>query len=152
MPPYTTLRTFIDALKSGETNITRVLEDVAADRALLEANAADLRTPGRFEPYFPDWARAALTDSSRVRRLSAEELAHIEAWPASEKEAVRVQLARSLDAPLRLIFRWEIFDGDDPRTELRRDEAGEAEIVFRSPRKGVELISRINVGDIKVAR
>jgi hypothetical protein len=152
MPPYTTLRTFIDALKSGETNITRVLEDVAADRPLLEANAADLRTPGRFHPVFPDWARGALIDRNRPRCLSLQELAHIEAWPPDEKEAVRVQLARSLDEPVRLVFRWEIHDGDEPRTELRRESGGEAQLVFRSPRAGVELTSRINMGDIRVAR
>jgi hypothetical protein len=148
MPPYTTLRTFIDALRTGQTNITRCLETVSADRTLLETNAADVRTAGRFHPQFPDWARAALLFAG----MSEEELRHIEDWPPVEKEVVREQLARSLDAPLRLVFRWEVHDGAEPRTELRRDAGGEAELVFRSPRSGVQLTSRINMGDIKVAR
>ncbi len=147
MPPYTTLRDFISALSTGSTNITRVLEDLANDGTLRAdpAAGADINRQNGFD-RLPGWFSTACVQ----RGMSQEEVDHIAAWPGPEKETVRSQIAAawSQNSPIR--FSWELHEGDDALSEVRRDQNQDVRVVFRSPRKGVHLDSHIRIGEVKV--
>jgi hypothetical protein len=143
MPAYSTLRTFIDSLRSGETNITRCLESLLNNPNKRNHNADRVRTLDISQP-FPAWLREEFLASG----MKMKEVDHIERWPNTGKELVRRELESAITSNGTLRFTWEIFDGDDPETDVYRDGPG-ARIVFRSPRKGVHL-SHLNYGDIRV--
>lgn len=147
MPPYTTLRDFISALSTGSTNITRVLEDLANDANLRRdpAATADIGRQNGFD-QLPGWFSTACVQ----RGMTQPEVNHIAAWPNPQKETVRSQIAAAWSQNAPIHFSWEIHEGDDALSEVRRDQNQDVRVVFRSPRKGVHLTSKINAGDVKV--
>jgi hypothetical protein len=147
MPPYTTLRDFISALATGDTNITRVLEQLANDATLRkDVNAtASINKPNGFDDL-PGWFSTACVQ----RGMNEDEVNHIAAWPNPQKETVRSQIAAAWSQNRPIHFSWELYEGDDALSELRRDPDSEVRIVFRSPRKGVHLDSRIRIGEVRV--
>lgn len=148
MPPYTTLRDFISAVQTGRTNITRVLGELAnSDEMKNDAAArADINRQWGFDTL-PDWFRTACAQHG----MSQDEITHIGAWPREQKDVVRAQIATAWSQPGATIhFSWEIYDGSDGHSEVRRDANSEVRVVFRSPRKGVHLDSFFRVGEVKV--
>ena len=149
MPPFTTLRDFISALATGDTNITRVLERLAND-SILQADAearASISSPNGFQELPPWFVTACIQ-----RGMSQEEVDHIAVWPNLQKEVVRSQIATAWGPPVQPIhFSWELYEGDDALSEVRRDQdTAHVRVVFRSPRKGVHLDSHIRIGEVKV--
>lgn len=145
MPPYTTLRDFISALNTGDTNITRVLELLCNDATQRTAHAADLAQPNKFD-HFPDWFRTACIQHG----MSTEEVDHIARWPNPQKETVRSHIDQAWKGSKPIHFSWELYDGADALSEVRRDSNQDVRVVFRSPRKGVHIDSHIRIGEIKV--
>jgi hypothetical protein len=145
MPAYSTLKSFINALKTGDTNITQCLERLANDRAKRAQYATDIRALHTGVGQLPGWLRNEMVQAG----MSQPEVDHVERWPDREKEKVRLQVVEALDHDSNLHFSWELFEGDDPLSEVRRDPSQDVRVVFRSPRKGVKL-SAINHGDVKV--
>ncbi|MEX0682544.1 MAG: hypothetical protein WD904_03015 [Dehalococcoidia bacterium] len=145
MPPYSTLRTFIDALRTGETNITQCLENVTNNRALRDAHLAEVQTPNAFDGALPQWLCDALDQAG----MSNDEIRHIERWPAREKEIVRQQVALSIGDNRTLRYGWELQDGDAPVSDVRVQNSNEAVIIFRSPRSGVHL-KTVNFGFVDI--
>lgn len=143
MPAYSSLRTFVDSLRTGETNITRCLESLLNNPNKRTDNGDRVRTLDVSRP-FPAWLREELLASG----MKTEEVDHIERWPNHGKELVRRELEAAIASSGTLRFSWEIFDGDNPETAVQRDGPG-ARIVFKSPRKGVQL-SHVNYGSIQV--
>ena len=143
MPAYSTLRTFIDSLRTGETNITRCLEALLNNPNKRNDRAGEIRTLDVSQP-FPEWLRQEFLGSG----MKMQEVEHIERWPQAGKELVRRELEAAITSNGTLRFTWEIFGGDQPETHVERDGQG-ARIVFRSPRKGVHL-SHMNYGEIHV--
>jgi hypothetical protein len=147
MPPYSTLRTFIDALTTGQTNITRCLDLLTNDDTKRATYASQMATSGLLNgQQFPGWLRTELTQAG----MKAEEIEHIERWPDAEKETARAQVDQAWTNRRPVHFSWELFDGNDPLAEVRRDPNQDVRVVFRSPRRGVRVTSHINLGEIKV--
>jgi hypothetical protein len=165
MPPYSSLRTFIDALTTGQTNITRGLDTLANNESKKAAYGAQIAQPGHLSGnQLPDWLRRELSSTG----VTAEEIAHMERWPADEREAARAALHEAWTAGHDVRFEWEIHEGGNPKTERRGNPPADAiepasmaaqssgtgrplaRIVFRSPRKGVRITSKVNLGEIKV--
>ncbi len=145
MPPYSTLRTFINSLRTGETNITRSLETVTNNAALRQDHAGDINSPPAFAGQFPGWLRRALAGAG----MKPQEIAHIESWPPPAKDVVRQQVAHALTDGRTLLFRWEVHEGANPESHVHHESAAEALVVFRSPRSGVHL-SALNFGSVRV--
>ena len=145
MPPNGTLRSFINALTSGETNVTRCLERLANDPGKRQKYAADINAPHAAVGQLPGWLRNEMVQAG----MSQTEVDHAERWPDAEKEKVRRQIVAAMDGNTTIHFSWELYDGDHPVSELRRDPNQDVRIVFRSPRKGVKL-SLINHGSVSV--
>ncbi|MEO8456341.1 MAG: hypothetical protein ABI559_00885 [Chloroflexota bacterium] len=147
MPPYSTLRDFIGALTTGDTNITRVLERVTNNEANRQKYLPQVEKPGAFNGPIPEW----ICTEFRQAGMSQAEIEHIqERWPDSQKETVRAQLYEAWTQKRPIHFSWELFDGDDPRSEVRRDSNQEMRVVFRSPRRGVKITSKVRIGELKV--
>ncbi len=145
MPAYSTLKSFIKALKTGDTNITQTLESLVNNRAKRNQYSSDIRATHTGQGQLPGWLRSEMVQAG----MSEPEVDHCERWPDREKEKVRQQLVEAMDSDANLHFSWELFDGDHPLSEVRRDSNQDVRIVFRSPRKGVKL-STLNYGDISV--
>ena len=144
MPAYSTLRTFIDSLRTGETNITRSLESLLNNPVKRGDYGDRVRTLDVTQP-FPAWLREELLAAG----MKMKEVNHVERWPNAGKELVRRELQAAIGANGTLRFTWELFDGDDPDTEVRQRQGADTRIVFKSPRKGVQL-SHLNHGAIHV--
>jgi hypothetical protein len=144
MPAYSTLRLFVKAIKTGDTNITQGLERLVNDRAKRQQYLSDINAAHTAVGALPGWLQIELIQAG----LSQAEVDHCSRWPDAEKEKVRKQVA---DAILErsIHFSWELWDGNDPQSDVRRDPDQDVRIVFRSPRQGVKL-SLLNFGDISV--
>jgi len=145
MPAYSTLRTFIAALKTGQTNITRSLEGLINDDEKRQGHAWRVRNAGVFDGAFDPWLREMLGDAG----LSTPEIDHVERWPDPQKETVRQEIVAAIDDNRTLGFNWEIWEGADPVSDVREETPGTRRVVFRSPRAGVRL-SGVNFGSIHV--
>ncbi len=78
------------------------------------------------------------------------ELDHIERWPDSQKEVARVQVVAALTESRPIHFGWELYDGADPVCDVRHDANQDVRVVFRSPRKGLKLVSSEDPGEVTV--
>jgi hypothetical protein len=146
MPAYSTLRTFVRALQTGRTNIVDVLEALCAEATSPgPANDAlqSIRAPRSADNLPP----ALLTAIGN--RLKPKEIAHIQHWPAAQKERVRAEIVRAIDEGEPISFTWELYDGAVPDADFRSRQGGGRTIAFRSPRSAVRL-SGLNYGDISV--
>jgi hypothetical protein len=147
MPPYSSLRDFIDALSTGNTNITRVLERVSNDPGQRNQHLPQISQPGAFNGHIPQWICTELTQAG----MTQAEIDHIEQrWPDAQKETVRALLYEAWTGDRPIHFSWELHEGDDPRTEVRRDANQDVRVVFRSPRKGVRMKGAIRIGEVHV--
>ena len=141
MPPTSTIQTFINALRTGQTRTTRGLDELFASPAALGGSlktdeAALLRSPGGLEPL-AGWMRDRLAGVSDP--LTGPELDHIDEWPAIQKERVRQALVRAIDDDVTVRFSWEIYSGAGPDTAIVDHGAAGIFVTFRSPRARVRL-------------
>jgi hypothetical protein len=134
MPPYSKLQTFVDALKTGETNITRSLDRLINDPQKRRDHSDFVKKVNAFSS-FPDWLRTELAQAG----MSTDEINHIERWPNEEKEQVRIQIVDAIQENRPLRFGWELYEGGRPTTDVRREPGRDARVVFRSPRAGVRV-------------
>ena len=146
MPAYSTLKTFVRALRTGETNITKKLtEALAAEGTALitEQESVDPDLSEDLKELFANYG------------MKPEEIAHIEnEWDGPLRNEVRVWILNAYGAsPAQPVtFSWALFDGEGPEND-RVDPGGAdpVSVTFLSPRKGVKL-SWLNYGDISVDR
>jgi hypothetical protein len=147
MPAYSTLRDFVDAITTGETNITKRLTALSNSESKRRDHRDKMAQPGLLNgTRFPGWLRGELLQG----RLSEQELQHIERWPDPQKEIARTEVYAAWTESRPIYFSWELYPGDEPITEVRRDPNDDVRLVFKSPRKGVHLNSWLNMGDISV--
>ncbi len=120
MPPMSSLRTFITALKTGETRTTKALEKLAARRrgvAALQLVAAT-RHRGAFDAPLSPPFRLALKKSFLPERYIDR---CIDAWPDDDKERARRAVVQAIAEGRRLRFRWGL-----------KSEAGYALVITRT--------------------
>lgn len=147
MPAYSTLRDFISALQTGNTNITRVLQYLAnsADMKSNPDAIRDINTMNSFNTL-PGWFVDACTQNG----MSQPEITHIGDWPPAQKEIVRNQIAAVWATNDPIEFSWELHEGNFALSQVRRTSLATLRVVFLSPRQGVHLDSFFRVGEVKV--
>ncbi len=141
MPAYSSIKTFIQSLRTGETNITITLA-----RAVAAEGVDNIRDPASVNPHLSNWLRGVLA----AHGMRPAEITHVDNWPPAKKEEARAWVVAAVDASRSVAFAWELFGGDDPAN--RRDDPGAPQpvsITFRSPRRGVRL-SGLNYGQVHV--
>ncbi len=141
MPEMSSVRTFVEALKTGMTKTTKALDQVDYAEYIDQ-----LKVPGALNALQP-WAREALT----AQGLSEGELGHINAWPNDQKELIRQAIVNAVDNARNLSFFWELYANAEEDTSIQGlDEEGDITITFLSPRRRVttsgNLSGGINVG------
>jgi hypothetical protein len=134
VPPYSTLRTFVHALHTWDTNITRVLTTLMHYPAGWQSNASEI-TVDPLSPFLVDLF-------SRPGRMKDEEIEHIEnAWPMEQKQELREHVLQAIEAGRRMIFKWGPTSGPTPVTDIvwPHDNAPLSvpiRVTFRSPSSG----------------
>ena len=136
MPPMTSVKTFLVALRTGETRTTLALGKAVARRrgaraavliGLLGQRHA-LKTP--LQPEL----RAAI----RGERLPERYIANcIDGWPDVQKEQMRRAVVRAIHGGHRVRFGWGITPAATYRTEIHRAENGTVTILALTPRSSL---------------
>jgi hypothetical protein len=150
MAPMSSIRTFINALKTGETRTTRALNKVVADRrsAAAHERRAALGHSGAMDaplqPPFRDALRSAALPDEMITEC-------IDRWPDDHKERVRRALVKALKEGQRVQFAWGLTDGDDLRTEIRTT-GGTVTVSALSPRSSLRVYDddQVNVAPVRV--
>jgi hypothetical protein len=144
MPAYSTLRAFIDSLRTGETNITQTFA-----RALAAEGVGPIGNRDSVDPKLSDTVKGLL----RKHHMKPAEIEHVdEHWTGAQRNEVREWILAAVAAGRDVTFSWELFAGS--ATGNRRDDPGApapVSITFLSPREGVNL-HRPNFGQINVDR
>lgn len=145
MPPMSSVRTFIAALKTGETRTTRALEKVVARRRGADAHAlaAALRRRGALDAPLADPMRSAIRAVPLPERFVAR---CIDAWPDKQKEEARRAIVGAMRHGRRLQFRWGLTDADTYETAIVT-RGSRVTITALSPRSSL----RIRGDEIEVA-
>jgi hypothetical protein len=135
LPPFSTLRTFINALETGETNITRVLNRLMHYPKKWEPNVADITV---------DPLSTFLTDLfGEPGAMKPVEIEHIEnAWPMDQKQELRDHVLQAIATGRRMHFKWVQKSEPGAQTDIvwPPDDAPLAvpvDVIFHSPRPGI---------------
>lgn len=135
MPPGSTLRTFIEAIQTGQTKTTRALDDFFKNPGGLAGHLGrnDFKNAGAFN-VLPGWAKTAL-----MPHLSALELDHIDSWPNDKKDDVRAKLDQAIHYNRNAVhFFWQPYPGSSEDVEIiDPDQNGDITIIFKSPRSKI---------------
>lgn len=137
MPPMSSLRTFIAALKTGETRTTKALEGVASRRrgAVAEELLAALSHRGALNAPLPAPFRQAIKKTPLPERFIDR---CIDAWPDAQKEQARRALVRAIHDGRRVRFRWGLTAGRGYETEITR-AGNRVTITALSPRSTLRI-------------
>ena len=140
MPPMSTLRTFILAIQSKQTNTTKALN------LLLEKNPngpphplqpyLDRLKAANFSGVLPAWTKLALTGAGVA---PGPEMDHIDSWP--NKNQVREWVIKAISENRSIHFSWELHDGNNEENQVQ-DPAndGNINVTFRSPNHKVHQL------------
>lgn len=145
MAPMTTLRTFINALMTGETRTTMALEEVMGRRRgpAAEVILAALRHRGALKAPLQTPLRRAVKNTPLPERY----IAHcIDAWPNAQKERARRALVSAVNNGHGVRFRWGLKAGRGYKTEITR-VGNRVIITALSPRSSL----KISGGEVYVA-
>ncbi len=145
MVPMSSLRTFIAALKTGETRTTRALEEVAARRrgAVAEELITALKRRGALNAPLPAPFRQAIKKTPLPERFIDR---CIDAWPDAQKEQARRALVKAIGDGRRVRFRWGLTAGRGYETQITC-VGNRVTITALSPRSTL----RISGGEVYVA-
>ena len=134
MPEPSTIKKFVESLKTGETNTTKVLEKLFGSQQALQALSnhpnvtnGDLARANALSSGanggLPVWAKQELQGQGPASgllgglRLSDKELEHIDSWPAPQRDRVRGALAAAVSSGNPVHFSWELHAGNAEETE-----------------------------------
>jgi hypothetical protein len=131
------VRTFVNAVKTGMTHTTKVL-----DIADYKSHIKELRIPGALSSgpnnSLPDWAKKELSKSrgkGKPAGLKPKELEHISEWPLAQRESVRKAIVKAVDGSRSLQFFWELYADENEGTRIQGlTGTGDIMITFLSPR------------------
>ncbi len=145
MPPGTTIKKFVDALKTRKTVINSALDQLFTESRRHEAYLAELSNPDALNSPVPDWAKAEL----RKVGLGDVEFAHMNRWPDTHKEAMRKAIVTAIQTNRHVRFFWELHAGPDNVTDVQDQGTGDITVTFRSPLSKVK-VSMATFGEITV--
>jgi len=145
MPAFTPIRDFIDALKSGETNITKRLDYVFANYAQVPTAARDAFTA--WNPMVSSPIPASVKDVLRhagnvgnlvdTNKLSAAEVNHLDALPPALKSKLHGFIRAAQMASLALKFEWELHRA--AADDAAQDPGPPVKITFKTAAQSVKL-------------
>jgi hypothetical protein len=140
MPPMSSLRTFISALKTGETRTTTALERVVAHRrgAVAAQLIADLHHRGALDAPLADPFRQAIKKTPLPERFIDR---CIDGWPDPQKESARRALVAAINDGRRVQFRWGLTMGRGCETKITRT-ANRVTITALSPRNTLRIAGK----------
>lgn len=147
MPETSTIKQFVVAVQTGQTNTTRALTAmlVRPGHYTNDANWQAFQQPYCLNTL-PGWLRKMLKDNN----LSDKEIDHMDEWPGEEKELMRQALVQAIQANRNVVFSWQLYDGAVSANHVEgAGESGDLRIAFRSPRANVRS-SALTYGDISV--
>ena len=158
MPEYSSIKAFVNAVKTRRTKPTKVLDALFSSPAGYQGTPLlqSLRHAHALDDL-PQWAKDELVkpgQSDPELALSAAELAHINSWPDDEKEKVRAAIVAAVDGARNITFLWELHDGALSVTQVD-GLAGTGAITarFLSPRanirKGGTTYGEVHVDIVK---
>ena len=163
MPEKSSIRKFIEAVNSGQTKTTKVLNRLfegktASYNGAMLFDAAHLGQPNsldQLQAWAKDELRKAGKDDADLAPGDAD-LDHIDSWPPAEKEKVRQALVAAVGPPggpsRDIHFSWALYAGTGSATRLDPPdlaETGDIRVTFLSPHKNVTK-SPVTIGEVHV--
>ena len=156
MPPGTTIRKFIDALRSRETHFTEVADAIFRNPGPLASAPAASAAWAEFQNSgaLGDLNTPLLAQKSpavaaflQTRGMSPAEVAHIDKWDNGLKERIRDRLFRAIRDNEPIKFYWELYGDAQESADI-----GDSTITFRSPQTGVRIVSAAVSGDVEIEK
>ncbi|MEX1255022.1 MAG: hypothetical protein WEE64_11855 [Dehalococcoidia bacterium] len=143
MPTHSSMRTFLQAVRTGKTDTTEALDIIFATPGELadHPNFEEFAQSGALDTL-PVWARREL----RKVGLGSAEINHLDEWPNDQKEQVREALVQAIEEDQSVGFYWTVHDGADEETEISSgQDTVSIAFVFRSPERRVRAIGPDNI-------
>ena len=142
MPEPSTIEDFVEAIRTGESEVTKRLTYLWNNYGTLDQKAKDAidgflaGAPNhKYHPKLDDPIVDLLTNSSYgPHALESKHINHIEKWPPSEKNKVRSEL-QSAGVGTAAEFWWEVFRDSSPAAASKTAFASgpPLEFVFQTP-------------------
>ena len=111
MPPMSTLRTYIETLKTGNTNITRVLDELMQYPETWRPNVGDISA----NPL----STFVLEQFSAPGRMKQKEINHIrDEWPMDQKEDLLTEVLLAIDVGRPMTFKYRPTKAETPSTDV----------------------------------
>ena len=165
MPEKSSIKKFVEAVKTGKTKTTKVLNAVFENKTAAYNGSTLFDASHLGQARFLDDLRAPdldlVRDELRKPGKSDPELAlddadldHMNSWSPDEKEKVRKALVDAVGASgaasRNIHFSWALYDGGDSKTDVDDPgPPGDIVVRFLSPRKNVDK-SGFTYGEINV--
>ena len=147
MPDMSSIKQFVVAVQTGQTNTTRALTSmfVRPGHYTSDPHWQEFQQPYALNTL-PSWAK----DILKKNGLSDGEVNHINEWPNEEKEQVRQALVQAIQQNRSAVFSWQLYDGSVSANDVEGvGGANDIRIAFKSPRANVRS-SALTFGDISV--
>ena len=167
MPAYTPIRDFIEALQSGETNITKRIKYLVINYAKIPPAVQAILTPGNSSTWIPsspppvgipqdvksllkhEGGAAVCGSLSDEYKLSQDEVDHIDAWEKAEVLKVLAWVNAAKGDPNAEIY-WELRRDGPAHDDAYPDPIKPLKITARTHAPKVYLgWSGFNLGSIK---
>ncbi len=133
MPPMSSLKTFIAALRTGETRTTKALDRAVSRRR--GANAAHLiallHKRGALKAPLQPELRKAVRDAELPERFVQR---CIDEWPDAQKEQIRRALVSAISESRPVRFAWGLTPAPRHSTEIDDARRGAVTITALTPR------------------
>jgi hypothetical protein len=132
------LRTFVTALRTGETRTTKAIEHVVGGRrsAAKEELLSAMRKRGAMNAPLAAPFRRAMRRAPLPERYIA---VCIDGWPDSDKARMRRAVIAALDEGRRVRFRWGLTGARGHGVQIDDDGAGPITITALSPRSSLRV-------------
>lgn len=136
MPPMTSVRTFINALQTGETKTTIAAQAALGRGRRVSALVNALSKRGAFDSPLQEAFRAEL----RKAKLPSSYIEScIDNWPNKQKEKMRRAVASAVRDGRKVRIRWGLTTAGTYETQIRRTDSGLVTITALSPRKSLRV-------------
>ena len=139
----------MEALNTGQTNITRALTILMQNPAQWQGNVTDIAV----DPRLSDWLKQQF---GAPGRMTPPEIGHIDThWPMADKRNLREEVVKAINAGRPMIFRWTLTSQPAAQTDVVWPPAGApltvpVLVTFHSASAGVTF-SPANQGTVDVA-
>jgi hypothetical protein len=134
VPPYSTLKTYLQAVNTGQTNITRVLTTLMQYPAQWRGKQIEVN---------PHLSKDVSDEFKAPGRMTSDEINHIEnQWPMAQKQDLLTAVLTAIEAKRPMVFKWTLTTDPTPKTDIvwppnDAPPTVPVQVTFRSPADGV---------------